>query len=415
MNRKCRDSSNSSLTKAPSAGSSAPIPKMKTGGLLKAPPVPKPMKPNDRRMSQNAYRTRHADGNMVPPQPGAPQQPAVDTSSLAGSVDKYSKIYNPKQMYAQDFAKQNPNTIAQNAENYNKAYTSDYNKFVGADNSKSQGILNQSPSIAPGQSNGIDYNAMRARLQAKGRGEVAPQVDRRSDQYKQAVGAQNDAYRNQAMAETQQNKARSQAFGDEIHRQTDQFQSDALAKQRTAAGFKKQDDGTWKRGVWDQMKADNPTLTKAFGWIPGAKEFSEAGARGDIGGMINAGKQAVTGAQNMADKADPYIEKAQKFMPHKKGGKVQNADHSKNFVKATKAVKDAHPKISQKKKGGSVSFNEAHDFYEGLKKVKKDGLRKVYGIPKDKKIPKEFIEQKMHSKSNLIRKFAKQELQSRKD
>lgn len=356
MNRKCRNSSNSSLTNAPSAGSSAPIPKMKTGGLLKAPPVPKPMKPNDKRMSQNAYRTRHADGNMVSP------QPSVDTTSLAGSVDRYSKIYNPKQMYSQDFAKQNPNTIAQNAENYNKAYASDYNKFVGADNSKSQGILSQSPSMAPGQSNGIDYNAMRARLQAKGRGEVAPQIDRRSDEYKQAMGAQNDAYRNQSMAETQQDKARSQAFGNEIQRQTGQFQSDALAKQRTAAGFNQQNDGTWKRGVWDQMKADNPGLTKAFGWIPGAKQFSEAGAAGDVKGMIDAGRSAVTGAQDIANKADPYVEKAQKFMPHKKGGKVKNAEslsspktHAQKFAKAVQAVEKVKKENSQKKKsGGSI-------------------------------------------------------------
>jgi hypothetical protein len=135
--------------------------------------------------------------------------------------------------------------------------------------------------------------------------------------------------------------------------------------------------------------------------------------------MINAGKQAVTGAQNMADKADPYIEKAQKFMPHKKGGKVQNAEslsspktHAQKFAKAVQAVEKIKKEKSQhKKSGGSIDGW----MQEASKNSKRGALHKALKIPMDKKIPTELLEKKAHSSNKLMKKRANLALRYRGD
>lgn len=251
----------------------------------------------------------------------------VDTSSLKGGVQRYADTLGNKK---------NPNAVG----DYQNQFKNDYNKFVGADQSKSNAIKNQNISVPTGPNGGgrpaFDANAMRQRMAAKASGNAAPVVDRRSDAYKAAVGAQNTAYRDQSMAETQQDKRRSGAFQSEMHNQRVKHNSDMQAADLTRHGYKQGENGDWHRSVWDEMQDANPVLTKAFGWIPGAKAGSEAAARGDIGGMLNAGKQALTGAQDMAGKANGYIDKAKGVMGRKRGGPVN--EHSKSRRRARLAT-----------------------------------------------------------------------------
>lgn len=251
----------------------------------------------------------------------------VDTSSLKGGVQRYADTLGNKK---------NPNAVG----DYQNQFKNDYSKFVGADQSKSNAIRSQNISVPTGPTGGgrpaFDANAMRQRMAAKASGNAAPVVDRRSDAYKAAAGAQNTAYRDQSMAETQQDKRRSGAFQSEMHNQRVQHNSDMQAADLTRHGYKQNENGDWHRGVWDQMQDANPGLTKAFGWIPGAKAGAEAAARGDVGGMLNAGKQAVTGAQDMAGKANGYIDKAKGAMGRKRGGPVN--EHSKSRRRARLAT-----------------------------------------------------------------------------
>lgn len=250
----------------------------------------------------------------------------VDKSSLAGLTDKLAGAGN----------------------DYGKQYQGGYDKFVGADQSKSNAIRNQSINtpMGNGGNNGkpnFDVQAMRDRAAAKAAGRTAPQVDRRGDAYKAAADAQNNAYRDQSMKETQQDKRRSGAFNSEMHDQRVKRNSDMQAADLTRHGYKQGADGNWNRSVWDQMQDSNPALTKAFGWIPGAKNFTEAGAKGDVGGMISAGQEAYSGAKNMADTAGGYMDKGKGYI-----------DKAKSAVPGAAPYLDKASQALGRRHGGSI-------------------------------------------------------------
>lgn len=233
----------------------------------------------------------------------------IDKSSLAGSANRYYDNYNGK----------DPNA----ATNFGKQYQSDYTKFVGADNSKSQGILNQPQTVAPGQSNGIDYNAMRARLQAKGQGQTLAPVDRRSDAYKAEMATRGNAYRDQSMAETQAAKRRSGAFHQEMHDQRNAYNANNAFNEMAKHGYQQDANGNFKRSMWDTMKDENPGLMKAMSFVPGVnqagKAMVDAVEKKDPMGMAQAGMQAFNAGKGTADTANGYLDKGQGYLNKAKG------------------------------------------------------------------------------------------------